>query len=73
MNKQILFASVLAVLGLTSCEKGLDAGEDGMSSDVGQVMNSLLQVRTRSGGSGDEATISYPLQVYVQMYYIVFF
>ena len=65
MNKQILFASVLAVLGLTSCEKGLDAGEDGMSSDVGQVMNSLLQVRTRSGGSGDEATISYPLQVYV--------
>ena len=65
MNKQILFASALAVLGLTSCEKGLDAGEDGTPLDVGQVKNSLLQVRTRSGGSGDEATISYPLQVYV--------
>ena len=65
MNKQMLFASALAVLGLTSCEKGLDVGEDGMSSDVGQVKNSLLQVRTRSGGSGSEATISYPLQVFV--------
>ena len=34
MNKQILFASALAVLGLTACEKGLDGGEDGMSSGM---------------------------------------
>lgn len=64
MNKQILFASALAVLGLTSCEKELtdDIGDVGS----GQVKNSLLQVRTRSGGgSGDEATVAYPLQVYV--------
>ena len=65
MNKLSLITSVLAVLGLTACEKGLDIGEDGMSTDVGQVANSLLQVRTRSGGSGSEATISYPLQVFV--------
>ena len=63
MNKQILFASALAVLGLTSCEKGLVDDIEDVGS--GQVKNSLLQVRTRSGGSGDEATISYPLQVYV--------
>ena len=62
MNKLSLIASVLAVLGLTACEKGLDIGEDGMSTDIGQVKNSLLQVRTRSGS---EATISYPLQVFV--------
>ena len=63
MNKQILFASVLAMLGLMSCEKGLVEDIEDVGS--GQVKNSLLQVRTRSGGSGDEATISYPLQVYV--------
>ena len=64
MNKLILFASALALLGLTSCEKELtdDIGDVGS----GQVKNSLLQVRTRSGGgSGDEATVAYPLQVYV--------
>ena len=63
MNKQILFASALAVLGLTSCEKGLTDDIEDVGS--GQVTNSLLQVRTRSGGSGDDATVSYPLQVYV--------
>jgi hypothetical protein len=32
----------------------------------GQVKNSVLQVRTRSGGSlGDEATVAYPVTVYV--------
>ena len=62
MNKQILFASALAVLGLTSCEKGLVDDIEDVGS--GQVKNSLLQVRTR-GGSGNEATVAYPLQVYV--------
>lgn len=63
MNKQILFASALAVLGLTACEKGLV--DDIKDVGSGQVTNSLLQVRTRTGGSGSEAIISYPLQVFV--------
>ena len=63
MNKQILFASALAVLGLTACEKGLDVGED--ISPTGQVKNSVLQVRTRGSAAGDEATVSYPVTVYV--------
>ena len=65
MKHLSLIASALAVLGLTACEKGLDVGEDGMSPDVGQVKNSLLQVRTRGGGTGDEATVAYPVTVYV--------
>ena len=65
MKHLSLIASALAVLGLTACEKSLDVGEDVMSPDVGQVKNSLLQVRTRSGGSGEEATVSYPVTVYV--------
>ena len=37
-----------------------------MSTDGGQVKNSVLQVRTRAGGSvADEATVSYPVTVYV--------
>ena len=59
-------ASALAVLGLTACEKGLDVEEGGMSSDVGQVKNAVLQVRTRAGGAaGDDATVAYPVTVYV--------
>ena len=62
MKTKSLFASVLAVLGLTACEKGL--GND--IGDVGneQVKNSVLQVRTR-GASGDGATVAYPVAVYV--------
>ena len=62
MKKILLFASALAVLGLTACEKGL--GND--IGDVGneQVKNSVLQVRTR-GASGDGATVAYPVAVYV--------
>ena len=63
MNKQFLFASALAVLGLTACEKTLV--EDFEDVGNGQVKNSLLQVRTRSGGSTDEETVSYPVMVYV--------
>ena len=65
MKRLSLIASALAVLGLTACEKGLDVMDDEMPSDFGQVKNSLLQVRTRSSGSGDEATIAYPVTVYV--------
>ena len=62
MKTKSLFASVLAVLGLTACEKGF--GDD--IGDVGNehVKNSVLQVRTR-GASGDGATVAYPIAVYV--------
>ena len=62
MKKFLLFASVLAVLGLTACERTLDVGEDNTST--GLVKNSVLQVRTR-GASGDGATVAYPVAVYV--------
>ena len=62
MKKIVFFASVLAVLGLTACEKTLDVGEDNAST--GQVKNSVLQVRTR-GASGDGVTVAYPVAVYV--------
>lgn len=65
MNRKILFWPLAAVL-LTACEKGLDVGVDGISTDGGQVKNSVLQVRTRAGGSvADAATVSYPVTVYV--------
>ena len=64
MKRLSLIASALAVLGLTACEKGLV--EDIEDVGDGQVKNSLLQVRTRAGGlASDEATISYPVTVYV--------
>ena len=63
MNKQILFASALAVLGLTACEKALVDDIEDVGS--GQVKNSVLQVRTRAGGSANEATVAYPVIVYV--------
>ena len=62
MKKIVFFASVLAVLGLTACERTLDVGEE--NAPTGQVKNSVLQVRTR-GASGDGATVAYPVAVYV--------
>ena len=62
MKKIVFFAAVLAVLGLTACEKTLDVGEDNAST--GLVKNSVLQVRTR-GATGDGATVAYPVAVYV--------
>ena len=62
MKKILLFASALAVLGLTACERTLDVGED--KTSTGQMKNSVLQVRTR-GASGDGATVAYPVAVYV--------
>jgi len=62
MKKIVFFASVLAVLGLTACERTLDVGED--KTSTGQMKNSVLQVRTR-GATGDGATGAYPVGVYV--------
>ena len=65
MKNLSLIASALAMLGLTACEKGLDEGIADVAP-AGQVTNSVLQVRTRSGGSaGEEATVAYPIAVYV--------
>ena len=63
MKNLSLFVSALAVLGLTACEKTL--GDDIGDVGSGQVENSVLQVRTRAGGSADEATVAYPVTVYV--------
>ena len=64
MNRKVLFWPLAAML-LTACEKGLVDGVADVAP-TGQVMNSVLQVRTRSGGSaGEEATVAYPIAVYV--------
>lgn len=64
MKRLSLIASALAVLGLTACEKGLVEDIEDVGS--GQVKNSLLQVRTRSGGTAsDEVTMAFPVTVYV--------
>ena len=63
MKRLSLIASALAVLGLTACEKRLVEDIEDVGS--GQVKNSLLQVRTRGGGMTDEATVAYPVTVYV--------
>ena len=64
MNRKALFWPLAAVL-LTACEKGLDEGIADVAP-AGQVTNSVLQVRTRSGGSaGEKATVAYPIAVYV--------
>ena len=67
MNKKsFILLSALAVLGLTACEKGIDDLGEGMSpSPTGQVANSVLQVRTRGTSPSEEATVAYPVQVYV--------
>ena len=65
MKRLSLIASALAVLGLTACEKGLVEDIADVSA-TSQVTNSVLQVRTRSGGmAGSEATVAYPVTVYV--------
>lgn len=65
MNKNLLFGLLAAGL-LTACENGLDDGGEGLSpSPTGQVTNSVLQVRTRGTSPSEEATIVYPVQVYV--------
>ena len=65
MNRKALFWPLAAVL-LTACEKGL-VDDGSVGADAGQVMNAVLQVRTRAGGGtgGDGPTVAYPVQVYV--------
>jgi len=64
MNRKVLFWPLAAML-LTACEKGLVDGVADVAP-TGQAANSVLQVRTRSGGSaGVEATVAYPVTVYV--------
>ena len=63
---QNFFILLLAAVLLTACEKGLDELGEGMSpSPTGQVTNSVLQVRTRGTSPSEEATVAYPVQVYV--------
>ena len=65
MNKNLLIGLLAAGL-LTACENGLDDGGEGLSPlPTGQVTNSVLQVRTRGTSPSEEATIAYPVQVYV--------
>ena len=65
MNRNLFWGLLAAVL-LTACEKGLDELGEGMSpSPTGQVTNSVLQVRTRGTSPSEEATVAYPVQVYV--------
>lgn len=65
MNRNYFWGLLAAVL-LTACEKGLDELGEGMSpSPTGQVTNSVLQVRTRGASPSEEATVAYPVQVYV--------
>ena len=64
MNRKALFWPLAAML-LTACEKGLVDGVADVAP-AGQAAKSVLQVRTRSGGSaGGEATVAYPVTVYV--------
>ena len=65
MNRNLFWGLLAAVL-LTACEKGLDELGEGMSpAATGQVTNSVLQVRTRGTSPSEEATVAYPVQVYV--------
>ena len=64
MDRKALFWPLAAML-LTACEKGLVDGVADVAP-AGQAAKSVLQVRTRSGSSvGGEATVAYPVTVYV--------
>ena len=56
-----IYIIALAAAMLAACSD--DVLEERASENANVAANSLLQVRTR--GTGDEATISYPVQVYV--------
>ena len=60
--KKILMLMMAAAM-LVACSK--DDAEDITGTSGNATANSLLQVTTRSGGSTGEATVSYPVQVYV--------
>ena len=60
--KKILMLMMAAAM-LAACSKDVAEEIIGTSENDNAAKNSLLQVRTRGGGS--EATVSYPVQVYV--------
>ena len=62
MKKILMFAIATAML--VACSKDVVDETTGTSGNDGATANSLLQVTTRSGGAND-ATVSYPVQVYV--------
>ena len=62
MKKILMFAIAAAML--VACSKDVVDETTGTSGNDGATANSLLQVTTRSGGAND-ATIAYPVQVYV--------
>ena len=74
-DQKVFVLAVLASLGwqerpsgraavlMTACEKTLVDDIEDVGS--GQVANSVLQVTTRGGGGSNDATIAYPVQVYV--------
>jgi hypothetical protein len=73
MNRKALFWPLAAML-LTACEKGLDEGGEYMSpTAVGQVTNSVLQVRTRSASPGEEATVAYTKGTVLFVYFLLDF
>ena len=53
---------MMAAAMMAACSKDVIDGGDGIDAYETRTANSLLQVTTRSGG---EATVSYPVQVYV--------
>ena len=55
---------IIAAAMLVACSKDVVDEITGTSGNDGATANSLLQVTTRSGGAND-ATVSYPVQVYV--------
>ena len=62
MKRKLLYFNmiVLAVLMLSGCEKAVpEKSEDRNNA------NALLQVQTRAGETGEDATVSYPVNVYV--------
>ena len=80
MKNLSLFASALAVLGLTACEMTVVSTDRPLVDDIadvgsGQVENSVLQVRTRAGESADETTVAcvnVPVSPSVSPYLLIF-
>ena len=60
-----IFTMIMAAAMLAACSKDVAEEIIGTSENDNAAKNSLLQVTTRSGGSTGEATVSYPVQVYV--------
>ena len=62
--KKILMLMMAAAM-LAACSKDVVDETSGTSENDNAAKNSVLQVRTRGGGGGSDATVSYPVQIYV--------